>query len=189
MKSKTILLTILTVGLLSFVSGDKNTIEFNYPKDKTATVTMTTDMFKKFNKEWRGTDYYYSANNKDGFICSVLFYKLNADEVKQFVDFPRQLMSGPETSPAYPQTYFSIYSPTKKIETNEQKWGDVSSDFMFRQTDIKEFEGKKVNQKNMFAYAMFGTDLFLNIHLSKENCSASDSTAMREILDGLKKKK
>ena len=150
---------------------------------------MTTNKFEKIEKEWRGTDYYYITENKDGFICSVLFYKLNPDEVKQFVEFPRQLLGSPQNSPAYPQSYFSSYSPTKKYEINEQKWGDLTGDFMFRQTDIPEFEGKKVNQKNMFAYAMFGKDLFVNIHLSKGNCTPTDSLEMRQILEGLKKKK
>ena len=186
--NKKIFLPGIILFLLSF-AADKNIIEFRYPKNKEAVVVMSTDRFGKFEKEWRGTDYYYSTNNSEGVICSVLFYKLNEDEVQRFVDFPRQLLGSPQTSPAYPQSYFSQYSPTKKYEVNEQKWGDPSTDFMFRQTDIPEFEGKKVNQKNMFGYAMFGKDLFVNIHLSKINCTATDSMAMRQILESLKKKK
>jgi len=189
MTNNKLFLPAIVLFILSF-TADKNIVEFRYPKNKEATVVMSTDKFEEFDKEWRGTDYYYYSNkNKDSILCSVLFYKLNDDEVKRFVDFPRQLLGSPQTSPAYPLAYFSQYSPTKKYEVNEQKWGDLSTDFMFRQTDIPEFEGQKTNQKNMFAYTMFGKDLFVNIHLSKINCTATDSIFMRQILDGLKKKK
>jgi hypothetical protein len=60
---------------------------------------------------------------------------------------------------------------------------------MFSHADIKEFNGIKMNQKHMYGYAMFGKDLFLNIHLSKVGCTPEDSTAMKQLLDGLRKKK
>ena len=150
---------------------------------------MTTDRFGTMEKEARGTDYYYMGTSPDGMICSVLFYKLNDDEVTQLVDFPAQLTGGPESSPAYPQTYFATYSNTKDLESNEQRWGEPTNDFMFRQADIKEFKGEKVNQKSMYGYAMFGKNLFVNVHLSKGNCSAADSIEMRRILESLRKKK
>ncbi len=39
----------------------------------------------------------------------------------------------------------------------------------------------------MYGYAMFGDDLFVNVHLSKMNCSADDISEMKEILNSLKK--
>ena len=187
MTIKTIFLVLLTITLLSF-SGDKKRIEFNYPKNKEAKFTMTTDKFKKFTKEWRGEDYYYMCENGDNnFICSVLFYKLNKDEQKLMVD-PFDPKGG-TTSPSIPFIYFSGNSNLKKYETNNKSWGEVTDDFMFRQNDILEFEGKAIKQKNMYAYCMFGKDLFVNVHLSKVNFTADDSTAMREILSGLQKVK
>ncbi len=163
MKHK-LILAILSISLLSFAPAN-DTAEFNYPKNSNAALLITAD-FKKIDKEWRGTDYYYSSQTKDGILFSVLFYKLEADEVKSLVDMPAKMMNGPETSPAYALTYFATYSNTKDLETNDQKWGSPSDDFMFRQADIKVFQGKEVNQKSMYAYAMFGKDLFVNIHLS-----------------------
>ena len=189
MKRKTIVYTILTVFLFSF-TGDKNLIEFNYPKRKEAVFTMNTNKFKKFKEEWRGQDYYYLCENGDGgIICSVLFYKLNENEQKMLVEAPQQLLKFPESSPGYPLAYFSNNSNLHEFESNNQQWGDPSGDFMFSQSDIKEMQGFKVNQKNMNGYAMFGKDLFVNIHLSKIAYTPEDSTAMRQILDGLAKKK
>ena len=178
---------ILSISLLSFAPA-KDNAEFNYPKNKDASLLITAN-FKKIDKEWRGTDYYYSSQTEDGILFSVLFYKLEADEVKSLVDMPAKMMNGPETSPAYALTYFATYSNTKDLETNDQKWGSPSDDFMFRQADIKVFQGKEVNQKSMYGYAMFGKDLFVNIHLSKTNCTPADSTEMRQILETIKKKK
>lgn len=189
MKGKTVLVTMLTILLLSFTS-DKNTMEFSYPKRKEATFIMNTNKFKKFKEEWRGQDYYYLCENGDGgFICSVLFYKLNENEQKMLVEAPQKILKFPESSPGYPLVYFSNNSNLKEFESNKQKWGDPSGDFMFSQSDIKEMQGFKVNQKNMNGYAMFGKDLFVNIHLSKIACTPEDSTVMWHILDGLVKKK
>ena len=186
-KSLTFLFAFAFISM-AFSSGKKE-IEFTYPKNKDATFFMSTDKFKKFQKEWRGMDYYYLCENgEDGFICSVLFYKLNKEEEKSLVDMPKQLLSGPEVSPLYPQTYFTTNSNLKKYESNQTKWGELTDDFMFSHADVKEYNGIKINQKHMYGYAMFSKDLFVSIHLSKVGCTPEDSTAMRQILDGLKKK-
>ncbi len=189
MTTSKIFLTILAITLLSFISDDKNNFEFNYPKNKDAAFTMATDKLKKFKKEWRGEDYYYiSENGNDNFICSVLFYKLNKNEVKDLHEIEKQ-SGAPKGSPVYPMIHFSGSSNTKQYETNEHTWGDPNGEFMFRQVDIKEFNGQKLNQKNMFGYTMFGEDLYVNVHLSKVLYTPEDSIAMVKILDGLKKKK
>ena len=188
MNLKTLLFAIAAIGLFSFAPGG-DTIEISYPKNSEAVILMTAGKFKPFQQEWRGTDYYYSAQSDHGILCSVLFYKLEDGEVKSLVTDVAHMINGPEASPAYPLTYFATYSNTKEFETNDQKWGDPAADFMFRQMDIKEFKGEMVNQKNMFAYAMFGNNLFVNIHLSKVNCTPADSVEMRQILEALKKKK
>lgn len=165
-------------------------LEFNYPKNKDAVFYMKTDKFQNFQKEWQGSDYYYlSENGENGLVCSVIFYKLNKEEEQMLVDMPRLMLNGPESSPVYPQNYFTTFSNLKKIESNQSKWGNISDDFMFSHSDIKEMNGKKLNQKHMYGFAMFGKDLFVNVHLSKVDCSPNDSIAMRQILDGLVKKK
>lgn len=185
-KIPTLIATI--VLLMAFTSDSERVLEFKYPKEKDAAFSMTTHLFKKFEKEWRGEDYYYYLDeDKGGLICSVLFYKLNDDELKALVDLPKKRMNGPETSPAYPSAYFTAHSNLSKYESNKAQWGDPASDFMFSHADVKEFNGMKVNQKHMYGYAMFGKDLFVNIHLSKVNCTAGDSITMRRILDSLTK--
>ncbi len=186
-------MTIKAFFFLAFIitlmpfSGDQNTIEFNYPKNKDATIIMTTDIFGKFSKEWRGEDYYYVCETgKNNLICSVLFYKLNKDEQKLMVD-PFDPAGG-TTSPIIPYTYF-LESNLKPYERNKKSWGEATDEFMFRQNDIPEFNGMKIKQKHMYAYCMFGKDLFVNVHLSKTNYTVEDSTAMRKILKGLKKAK
>lgn len=180
---------LFTISILSFLffSNDKKDLEFNYPKNKQAILIMNTDKFENFKKEWRGEDYYYLCENgKDQIICSVLFYKLNKDEQKMMVDsFDPE---GQTTSPILPLTHF-MNSNLRKYEQNNQIWGEATDDFMFKQNDILEVERKKINQKNMYAYCMFDKNLFVNIHLSKINCTSKDSISMRQILDGLKKKK
>ncbi len=177
-------LMIISMGF----TMDKNELVFTYPKNKAASFSMETDLFNKFKKEWRGADYYYICDNNDrGFICSVLFYKLNKEEQQMMVDMPRTLLKGPELSPVYACSYFTTNSSLKKYESNVKKWGEITDDFMFSQSDVKEFDGVEINQKNMFGYTMFGNDLFVNIHLSKVECTPEDSTIMRKILDGLRK--
>lgn len=189
MKKTWTILFALTIISMAFTS-DKQEVEFNYPKNKNAAFFMTTDKFKKFQKEWRGADYYYVCENGDnGLVCSVLFYKLNKEEEQMLVDLPKQLLNGPELSPIYPRTYFTTNSNLKKFESNQTKWGEPTDDFMFSHSDVKEFNGIKVDQKHMYGYTMFGKDLFVSIHLSKVGCTPEDSTVMRQILDGLKKKK
>lgn len=191
MKKKLIILLALTIVSIAFTSNKKE-IEFNYPKDKNASFFMMTDKFKKFKKEWRGADYYYMCESgDDGFVCSVLFYKLTNEEKLMYVDHMKVLLDKevpnfPAISPIYPQAYFTTKSNLAQYESNKSLWGDLKSDFMYSQADILEFNGVKVNQKHMYAYTMFGKDLFVNIHLSKVGCTREDSTVMRQILDGLK---
>ena len=75
------------------------------------------------------------------------------------------------------------------MKKNNEKWGEGTDDFMFRQADIEDFNGIKMKQKHMYAYGMFDKDIFINVHLSKTNYTDSDSTAMSEILSSLVKKK
>jgi len=176
-------LTLLFVAMLvSFKIVDKETMEFSYPKNDKATISMQGDGFKKFKKEWRGEDYYYMSNSKNDIICSVLYYKLNKEEVDMMVT-PTDI-----SSPVIPNAYFTANSNLLKYEKNQQGWGEPEDDFMFRQNDIPEYEGIKIPQKHMYAYAMFGKDLFVNIHLSKVRCSPADSTEMRAMLGSLVKK-
>jgi hypothetical protein len=187
MKLKLLLFSVLSIFLFSF-SGDKK-LSFSYPNKKDAQITLTTDKFKKFSEEWRGEDYYYIDNKgKGGFICSVLFYKLNKQEVEDLEQIQKK--SGvAKGNPIFPLEHFTSSSQTKKYESNQSTWSDATGDFMFSQTDIKEFSGTQINQKNMCAYTMFGEDLFVKVHLSKVLCTQEDSIAMRQILDGIKKVK
>lgn len=185
---KIVLLLIIMIGLLSFKLADTKLFEFSYPKRDNTTITLSANNFKKFTKEWRGEDYYYYSEGKDGIICSILYYKLNEGEKLSLVSAHKQAIGGPDISPAYPFAYFSNYSNLKKYETNVENWGESTDDFMFRQNDILEFQGVKIKQKHMYGYLMADHDLFVNIHLSKTNFTASDSTAMRQILSSLVKK-
>ena len=175
------------VGLLSFNVGDRKVFEFSYPKRKGTDISFSADHFKKFKKEWRGTDYYYYGEG-DGFICSVLYYKLNDDEKIELIDAPKAAIGGPNRSPAYPYAYFKNFSRLKSMEMNDSSWGTPTDDFMFRQNDVV-IEGTQFSQKHMYGYAMVDKDLFLNIHLSKTGCSSQDSTEMIAILTSLAIKK
>jgi hypothetical protein len=184
-----LLILILTTGFFSFKSSENAPFEFSYPKRDNTTIVLSAADFKKFKKEWRGQDYYYYSESKNGIICSILYYKLNDDEVLSLIDAPKKMTGGPDVSPAYPFAYFANYSNLKKYEKNNVDWGEPTDDFMFRQNDLPEFEGVKVNQKHMYGYAMVDKDLFVNIHLSKTAYTKSDSTTMREILNSLTRKK
>lgn len=187
--TKITLSLIIMIGLLSFKFDSLKLFKFSYPKLDDTSITLNGENFKKFTKEWRGSDYYYYSENKDGIICSILYYKLNEEERLALVDAPKVALGGPDISPAYPFSYFSNYSKLKKYETNTEMWGEPTDDFMFRQNDITEFEGMKISQKHMYGYFMAKNDLFVNIHLSKVNFTSADSTAMRKILSSLTKKK
>jgi len=185
MLTKNLLLLFAAASLLSFKSTDKKTFSFDYPKRKGTDISLSSDHFKKFSKEWRGTDYYYYAE-ADGFICSVLYYKLADDEKLELIDAPKAAISGPDISPAYPYAYFKNYSNLKSMEKNDSSWGKPTDDFMYRQNDVSM---GNFLQKHMYAYAMVDKDLFVNVHLSKVACSASDSTEMVDILKSLVIKK
>ena len=196
MKLKNVLFGVVILGILSFNILDKKTFEFIYPKQKEVKISLLSEHFKKFDKEWRGTDYYYYAE-KDGFICSVLFYKLNEEERLSLVEVPKiQILENaketgkvfPENSPVFAYTYFKNFSNLKKMEENDESWGEITDDFMFRKNVIN-LAGSKVKQENMYGYAMYGNDLFVNVHLSKMNCSESDLKEMEEIINSLKKVK
>jgi hypothetical protein len=183
MKYKKSLLLFSVIGLLSFSLVDKKVFDFSYPKRKGTDITLLADHFKKFTKEWRGTDYYYYSES-DGFICSVLYYKLNDNEKLELIDAPKTAIGGPDKSPAYPYSYFKNYSNLKSMEKNDSSWGKPTDDFMFRQNDVT-IDGAQFSQKHMYGYAMVDTDLFVNVHLSKIACSASDSSEMVDILKSL----
>ncbi|HTD97760.1 MAG TPA: hypothetical protein VK668_00660 [Mucilaginibacter sp.] len=187
MTSRKLLILLAFMGLLSFKAADKKVFEFNYPKRKGTDISLSAEHLKKFTKEWRGTDYYYYSED-DGFICSVLYYKLDDNEKQELIDAPKTAIGGPDISPAYPYAYFKNYSKLKSMEKNDSSWGKSTDDFMFRQNDVI-IEGTNFSQKNMYAYAMAGKDLFVNIHLSKVGCTSSDSTEMMGILKSLVLKK
>ena len=94
----------------------------------------------------------------------------------------------PENSPIFAHSYFKNYSNLKKMEENDESWGEMTEDFMFRKNEIN-FAGSKVKQNHMYGYAMYGTDLFVNVHLSKQNCSESDLKEMEQIINSLRKVK
>ena len=179
-----IVYAFLAIILISF-APPKNEISFLYPRKKGLSLTMNSDLFKKFTKEWRGEDYYYLGTNDEGFVCSVLFYKLNDSETNELKSIQRETgISG--TSPVYPLNHFLSSSNTKEYESNDKNWGDPKSTFMYSQVDIKEYSGEKINQKNLFAYAMFCEDIYLKVHLSKTLCTPQDSIIMINILNSLK---
>lgn len=196
MKLKNMLFGVIILSFLSFNICEKKTFEFIFPKQNEVKISLSSEHFKKFTKEWRGTDYYYYAE-KDGFICSVLFYKLNEEEKLSLVEIPQIQFSEkakeegkefPENSPIFAYSYFKNYSNLKKMEENEESWGEISSDFMFRKNEIN-LAGSKIKQNHMYGYAMYGTDLFVNVHLSKVNCSEIELKEMEEIINSLKKVK
>ncbi|MDX6181443.1 hypothetical protein SGQ44_07120 [Flavobacterium sp. Fl-77] len=182
-KKMAIAVLILT-SLFSFRFANEKVVEFSFPKRNNTTITLNATNFEGFTEEWRGTDYYYLGTSKDSIICSVYYFKLNKEEQKYMVEpFGGVAMAG------IPMIYFSDNSPLKKYEVNKSGWGNITDDFMFRQCDILEYEGIKMRQKNMYAYGMFDNDLFVSVHLSKENYTLRDSTAMRQLLHSIKKKK
>jgi hypothetical protein len=189
-RSFRILAAALTCGVLLAFAAFEGELVFAHPDNKNSSIAMTTDVFHDFSKEYRDKDYYYSGEGKDGFICSVLFYQLNKreqkeqDAIRKAADVPV-----PETSPVLAMVHFSMTSPTKELERNEATWGQPEDDFVFRQVDIPEFQGKELPQKNMFAYTMIGKDMFVDVHLSKVLCTPADSLVMRNILGTLRKGK
>ena len=167
--------------ILAFQTSDITTYEFDYPKKKLTSISFTSRcQFQKFSKQWQGEDYYYFGKSEDSIICSVLYYKLNKEDQKLLTKpFGDMIMSG------IPFAYFSEGSNLKKYEVNKNAWGQMTDDFMFRQCDIKNFEGKEISQKHMYAYGMLSKDMFINFHLSKTDCTSDDSLKMMEILNSL----
>lgn len=181
---KKIILCLVIIGLTSFTTEDKKVTEFEYPNRKGTTILLNLTDFYSITKEWRGEDYYFMSKSTDSIICSILFYKLNKEEVKTMVK-----PFGGKNFAGIPFAYFSENSNLKKFEKNQTAWGNMEDDFMFRQCDILEIAGLKIKQKNMYAYGMLDKDLFVNIHLSKTNYTDKDSIGMREILNSIIKKK
>lgn len=191
---KKTLFALVIITILSFNILEKKSFEFIYPKQDNVKISLSSDHFKKFEKEWRGSDYYYYAE-KDGFICSVLFYKLDEEEKLSLVEVPKIQISEkmkesgkefPQNSPVFPYVYFKNNSNLKKMEENDISWGEMTDDFMFRKNEIN-LQGSKIIQNHMYGYAMFNNDLFVIIHLSKMNCTENDLKEMEEILNSLKK--
>jgi len=184
--------TILLITAIVFLSFNVSlkTFEFMYPKRKHTIIALAlnADNFGKFSKEWRGKDYYYYSKGKEGMNCSILYYKLSEEERLALVEIPRITFGTSDINPVYPSTYFSTNSNLKDYETNVETWGDLTDDFMFRQSDITEFQGVKMKRKHMYAYCMPDKDLFVQVHLSKPDYTSSDSTVMRQILNSLVKK-
>jgi hypothetical protein len=174
---------VIAITLLSFRSIESKRFDFSYPKNSSSQISFSSEHFKDFDKEWHGSDYYYYSEG-DGFICSVLYYKLNEGEKVSLLEGPRFATGGPDSSPVYPYAYFKNYSYFKSLEKNDSAWGKATDDFMFRQNDIR-VERTGSLEKNMYGYCMFSDDLFVNIHLSKVNCSVADSTAMLAMLQTL----
>jgi hypothetical protein len=196
MKAQKIFFGLILLTFFSFTVLDKKSFDFEYPKQKGTKISLLANHFKRFEKEWRRQDYYYYAE-KDGLICSILYYKLNEDEKLNLIENPKLLFAQkfkeegkifPENSPAFAFSYFSNYSNLKKMEENEKSWGEMTDDFMFRKNEIN-LAGAKVIQTHMYGYAMFGDDLFVNIHLSGMNCKEADIKEMEDILSSLKKVK
>lgn len=180
---RTIILMSLSLALLYGFTVKQHALTFKYPKNKSAAFTMQAQK-AKFKKEWRGEDYYYFCENlQNEIVCSVLFYKLNQEEQKKYIE-----PIGGKGNATIALAYFTVNSATRKYEKNANFWGKATDPFMFRHMDIPEYEGTVVNQKNIFAYTMFENDLFVNVHLSKINCTAEDSILMRNFLTGLTKK-
>lgn len=191
---KKTLFALVIITILSFNILEKKSFEFIYPKQDNVKISLSSDHFKKFEKEWRGSDYYYYAE-KDGFICSVLFYKLDEEEKLSLVEVPKIQISEkmkesgkefPQNSPVFPYVYFKNNSNLKKMEENDISWGEMTDDFMFRKNEIN-LRGSKIIQNHMYGYAMFNNDLFVIVHLSKMNCTENDLKEMEEILNSLKK--
>ena len=191
---KKTLFALVIITILSFNILEKKSFEFIYPKQDNVKISLSSDHFKKFEKEWRGSDYYYYAE-KDGFICSVLFYKLDEEEKLSLVEVPKIQISEkmkesgkefPQNSPVFPYVYFKNNSNLKKMEENDISWGEMTDDFMFRKNEIN-LQGSKIIQNHMYGYAMFNNDLFVIVHLSKMNCTENDLKEMEEILNSLKK--
>ena len=168
----------------SFTTNKDSILEFVYPKGKKQKVIIDAEITGKLNKEWRGQDYYYSGIINDSINFSLLYYKLNKSEKKLMVD-----PFGGMISPGIPMIFFTQNSKLKPLEKNSKSWGEMTDDFMFRDVDLPEFNGLKINQKHMYAYGMMRKDLFVNVHLSKTNCSSKDSIVMTKILTSLMKKK
>lgn len=179
-------LIYLLIACCSLTLHAQSKIEFVYPKNEKAAFVMKSDKFKKFKEEWKGEDYYYFAKKaKDGFDCTVKFYTLNFEEKNQYVDMIRTVMGDeiPKYSPTFAQTYFMQHNPDASLLTNMEKWGDAHHEFSYSQADLKDD-----NVKRMYAYGMLDDALFVQIMLSKKDCTPQDSIAMRSILEELKKK-
>ena len=70
------------------------------------------------------------------------------------------------------------------MESEDESWGTFTEDFMFRKNKVI-MEGTTFVQNHMYGYAMFGNDLFVNIHISKMNCTEDDIKQMQDILKTL----
>ena len=184
-------LSTLLLGCIAMLTAalpaDKKELKLSYPESG-YTIVLPADEFGELQEEWRGQDYYYMTETERGIICSVLFYKLNEEELKGLAGMRGHVPGSPEISPIYPLLYFSTNAKLGSLETMKEEWGDPASDVMYRQAHLETVQGTALNQKNMYAYAMFGSDLFVAVHLSKVFCTPEDSTAMRAFVESIRKK-
>ena len=176
-----LLLSFLSLGLAS----DTKILSFKHPDKSSTIISLPASDFTEFKEEWKGKHYYYiSQSSQSGIVCSLFFYYLSEAEQKALLTM-REKFAVPKTSPAFPFTYYTTSSKVSKDEKNTFEWGTVDGDFMFRHADIEEMGGSKIHQKNMFAYAMIGDDMFATVHLSKILCTPQDSVAMRSMLQAI----
>lgn len=183
--NKTNLLIISALGLLSlsFIYSVFQLYSFKFPGKKNVELKINIPKKWKISKEKRGSDLYYSnlsQSNDNDILFSVLFYKLNDKEKELMVK-----STGIENNPILPYTYFLTTSRTSKIESGKSSWDN--DDFYYQDSNIEEFSGVKVHQKNMKAYCMYDDDLFVQVHLSKINYTPEDSVEMRNILNSIEK--
>ncbi len=163
-------------------------MEFRYPDSDVAIVAAADDL-GEIQEEWRGRDYYYLATTNNGIAFSVLFFKLSEQDLKGLAKMRSGMPDVPEVSPIYPFTYFSLNNKMASDEAMKEQWGDSQGDFLYRQAHIAKIGGMPVEQKNMYAYGMLYTDLFVAVHISKMMCTPEDSTEIRTIIESVQKKK
>ena len=181
MKIKNLLIAGIVIIGFGFTTLKLSTYKFKFPKRKNVELKIDIPKDWKISKEKRGEDMYYTnftSNNGEQILLSVLFYKLNDIEKK-----PIEAIG--MNNPIIPYTFFLSNNKTIKMENNVESWDN--EDFYFHDSNIEEFSGIKVHQKNIKAYCMYDFDLFAQIHISKLNYTPSDSIQMMEIIKTIKK--
>ena len=181
MKIRILLITGIAIIGLGFTQLELSMYEFKFPNRKNVVLKLDIPNEWKIFEEKQGEDMYYSNftnSNGDEILISILFYKLNDTEKKPIEKIGMK-------DPIIPYTFFLEKSKTIKIESRIKSWNN--EDFYFHDSNIEEFNGIKVHQKNIKAYCMYDFDLFVQIHISKLNYTPSDSIQMMEVLNTMKK--